>query len=69
MKVKTRFLLGLGIMMMLALLLISVGWYQLQNIKQLSRELEQRHDAFILAQDIQQSVKDVAISLDRKSVV
>lgn len=63
MKIKSKLLLGLSMLILLCIFLIGIGWYQLFNINNNANVLKNNYDAASLAYKIQREVKDEAISI------
>lgn len=63
MKIKTKLLVGLSMLIILCIFLIGIGWYQLFSINNSADVLKRNYDAASLAFKIQREVKDEAITL------
>ncbi|WML49536.1 HAMP domain-containing protein [Neobacillus sp. PS3-34] len=63
MKIKTKLLLGLSMLILLCLFLIGIGWYQLFSLNNNANLLKHNYDTASLSFKIQREVKDESISL------
>ncbi|WP_108671395.1 response regulator [Peribacillus acanthi] len=63
MKIKTKLVVGLSLLIILTLFLVGIGWYQLYSIQKNSDSLEKSYDTSILTFHIQRKIKDEAISI------
>lgn len=63
MKIKTKLLLGLSMLILLCLFLIGIGWYQLFSLNKNANNLKNNYASSSLSFQIQREIKDEAISL------
>ncbi|MGO4888405.1 response regulator [Anaerobacillus sp. MEB173] len=63
MKIKTKLLLGLSTLPILIVLMIGIGYNQMNNLNKMSTKLQTNYELANLADQIHKGVKDEAISL------
>jgi two-component system chemotaxis sensor kinase CheA len=63
MKIKTKLLLGLSVLIILTLFLIGIGWYQLLSLNKMTTQIKNNFEVTSLTYQIHRKVKDEAISL------
>ena len=63
MKIKTKFMLGLGALPVLFILMVAVGWIQNESLSRMSDTLQKDYDTTLLAEQIHRKIKNEAISL------